>query len=241
MGKKNFEIVFCFFLMFVFAGCSKKTNYKITPEVFPTLRNKIVYIDKNTDWTENIDKNLEEKTFQGDKNGEIGLEGIDQTVAGQDKKYLSSEDDRLTIGVHNNLSELNIQERLFYQKNLPLEGEIYPEIEGFGSLDTGILESSVCDVIERFILGIDKKVPDETVIAQGSKFLLPVFTYDFQKIPKITKYLIGKPYIVQDEFMDEYQVPVRLYTKEGFIDSIFFMINQNNTYYVEQVYYGAKK
>ena len=57
------RIFLCLIIFFSFCllGCQKKVDYRVNPENYPLLKNKITYRDKKLEWTEPLDTELVEE------------------------------------------------------------------------------------------------------------------------------------------------------------------------------------
>ncbi|MCR5698532.1 MAG: hypothetical protein K6G52_02695 [Treponemataceae bacterium] len=213
-------------------GCQQKVDYRVNPETYASLKNKIVYRDNKLDWTESLDTTLVEEAPPADTSPKGIFEKLHFLQTQSKKDDTENTRKKLPEGFSEN-SALN---RVFIPKGTePVE--IYPNLVGFGSLDVTGVDEQVFEVISVFIEGMNKKELAVSCIAEKARFLKPVFEYDFAYIPPVDSFIVGKPFIVKEETLDEYQIPVRLVTQENNIDTVFFLSVQNNKYYIEQVYY----
>ena len=235
MKKSIFLLYLILIFSFFLVSCGSKTDYKLKAESNPSLRNKITYMDKKTDWTESLDSDLEEEKTEE----EITKNDIFSQIALAQKKFneKEAEDKKKASVLPAGFSENSLVSRMFIPKNVQMSDSKYPSIKNFASLDTRQVDDKVFELVKKFVDCMNKKELDLTCVSESSKFLKPVFEYDFLLLDKIDSYIIGKPFIVKNENVDEYQLPVRLFTENAYYDTVFFLVQQNGKYFVEQIYY----
>lgn len=199
------------------------------------------YLDNNINWTQNLDNILKEDESSKEDDFE-NSEEFKNMLPQQQHAYLlkkQEEKEKLKPKVPQGLQIVPFQDRLFFPKNEPPVEVLYPEYQNFGSLDISLLEPEIKNIIQKFIDGINQNKFEIDCISPETRFLEPIFLEDFENIEEVTSFIIGKPIIIQNEFINEYQVPVRLITENGFYNALFFLINQHDVYFIEQVNYGS--
>ena len=228
------RIFLCLIIFFSFCllGCQKKVDYRVNPENYPLLKNKITYRDKKLEWTEPLDTELVEEA----EPVATSPKGFFEKITFLQKQAKKDESDKNKKKLPDGFSENSLINRIFIPKDNEPVG-LYPNLVGFGSLDTTEIDERVFDVISTFVDSINNKQLSVSCIAEKARFLKPVFEYDFQFIPPVKSYIVGKPFIVKEETLDEFQIPVRLVTEENNIDTVFFFSLTDKKYYIEQVYY----
>lgn len=238
--NKFFQLCISIFLMMIFS-CSNSESKIIVTQTDNSLRNQMSYLDNNINWTQNLDNILKEDETQKEDDYENSTE-FKNLLPHQQREYLRQkelEKENQKPKVPQGLQAVAFQDRLFYPKNEPPVEALYPEYKNFGSLDISLLSSEIKSLIQKFIDGINQNKFEVDCISPETRFLEPIFLEDFEQIEEIISFIIGKPIIIQNEFINEYQVPVRLTTDNGFYNTLFFLVNQNDAYFIEQVNYGS--
>ncbi len=240
MGKLRIFIYSLFFSIFVFS-CSNSQTSIIVTKTDDSLRNKMSYLNNNILWTENLD-NILQKDESASEDDFENSEEFKNLLLHEQQEYLRKREEekenrkpKLPKGLH----EVDYQDRLFYPKNEPPVESLYPEFQNFGSLDISLLAPEIKSLIQKFIDGINQNKLEIDCISPETRFLEPIFLEDFALIEEITSFIIGKPVIIQNEFINEYQVPIRLVTENGFYNSLFFLVNMQDSFFIEQVNYGS--
>ena len=221
----------------VFSSCSKKTDYKVHVQKYPTLKNKITYMDKTTKWTEELEKSEKTEQASSESTSSSSSQSLFSKMNNAKEKEKESETKKET---QTSFSELANANRLFYPEEK--KAKLYPNLAGFTNLDTSKLDTKVFDLIAKVVECMNEKTFDTSIVAENYKFLKNVFIYDFKKLEKIESFIVGKPYAVEDT--GDLQIPVRLLSENIFYDTIFFISiegkNEKN-YFLEQIYFrGAQ-
>ena len=241
--KKNLRIAFSIVFFSVFTSfiflifsCGSKTDYRISVDENPSLRNKITYMDNKAKWTESLDTTLEEDKSEADK---VSSKELFSQIAFAQKKYKEIEeaDRKKATVLPAGFSENSVLNRIFIPKNIEMPDSQFPEIKNFGSLDTREVDDKIFELVEKFVSSINKKELDMSCVSESSKFLKPVFEYDFALLGNVDSFIVGKPFVVKNESVNEYQLPVRLIIADSHCDTILFLVNKGGKYYIEQVYY----
>lgn len=241
MFRTKFYFLFIFIFLLMVFSCSKEKNSLIVTKTDNSLRNKMAYLDNGIVWTENLDNILAENKENAEDDYE-NSEEFQRLLPHQKVEYQRKKEEELRKKkpvVPEGLSVVNFNERLFYPKNQPPVKNLYPELKDFGSLDTLLLAPEAKYVIEKFIEGQNQDKIEIDCISPDTRFLEPIFLQDFALIDNVDSFIIGKPIIIQNEFLNEYQVPVRMITEKGFYNTLFFLVNQQDKFYIEQVNYGS--
>ncbi|MBR0154947.1 MAG: hypothetical protein IJM22_02625 [Treponema sp.] len=100
--------------------------------------------------------------------------------------------------------------------------EIYPEIEGFASLDIRDIDSDALNLVQSFFSSFIKKKECDEFMESNSIFSLAIFSFDLNQKnidPSTCSYIIGKGYFSDNAF----EIPVRLYNKEKFVDTKIYI------------------
>lgn len=131
-------------------------------------------------------------------------------------KKLSENITDFTKNIHTNNS-FSLESVLASYKDEPL----MPVLHGFGSLDTSSIPSDVKGVLIGFCDAVIKKAGLEKCMdffSDETFFVLAFFLDDIAE-KKIASYLIGSPYVSENNF----EVPVRFFSDGNFFDcAIFF-------------------
>lgn len=239
MKKFIFEI-FSIFIFFIVFSCSDSKTAIIVTQADNSLRNQMAHLDNNILWTQNLDNILKEE-----ENAEENYEDSEEfkrLLPHEQREYIrkkEEEKEKNKRKIPEGLQEVAFHERLFYPKNHPPMEPLYPEIIDFGSLDLSLLAPEVEVVIDKFIQGMNEEKLEIDCISPETRFLEPIFLEDFSSIQNIDSYIIGKPIIIQNEYLNEYQVPVRMKCENGYYDSLFFLVNLQDSFFIEQVNYGS--
>lgn len=221
-------------------SCSDSKGTLIVTKSDNSLRNKMAYLDNGILWTENLDNILvDESNSEEDYENSEEFKNLlphEQREYRQKKEEEKKKNKRV---IPEGLNEVIFVNRLFYPKNEPPTNNLYPELINFGSLDTTLLAPEAKTVIETFIEGQNQDKLEIDCISPDTRFLEPIFLQDFALIDNVDSFIIGKPIIIQNEFLNEYQVPVRMITEKGFYNTLFFLVNQQDNFFIEQVSYGS--
>ncbi len=221
-------------------SCSNSQNSIIVPKTDDSLRNKMAYLDNGILWTENLDSILYEESNPEDDYE--NSEEFKNLLPHEQREYIRKREEEKQKSkkvIPEGLHEVNFQDRLFYPKNEPPTESLFPELQNFGSLDISLLAPEAKSVIEKFIEGQNQDKLELDCISPETRFLEPIFIQDFALIENVESFIIGKPIIIQNEFLNEYQVPVRMITENGFYNTLFFLVNEQDTFFIEQVNYGS--
>lgn len=229
------------FVILSFISCSNDTNSIITLKKDNTIKNEILYKDNSINWTTQLDTILKIETTTEDKKNlfdplESLPDEIKQHLTNKDKQNTEKTDEK---AFPRGLTELPFSDRLFYNKNQPESKEILPYLDGFTSLDTSSLIPEIINVIQKFINQANEKKISIDDISPDTRFLQPIYQKQIDSLEEITDVIFGKPFIEQNNYLNEYQVPVRLISPNGYYDDVFYMVNIDDKYYIEQIFFGS--
>lgn len=104
---------------------------------------------------------------------------------------------------------------------------VYPELTGFGSLDTTELTTDVRNKIDSFIKDFFEGNNTSSSLRSGRKWLPFVLRSSFNSFTKCDKWIYGKPYISADNKYPVYEMPVRLYSGNTYVDIIVSLLPEN--------------
>lgn len=124
---------------------------------------------------------------------------------------------------------------------------LYPQLEGFGSLDTSLLSQDVRNVLDSFCRAVSAEQPVDTLMAKDSLYSAVLFQDDLKGVWKerfnedfpekadglelFTRTLYGEPFI--DSGM--YDIPVRLYCAAGYIDTDVSLVQEDGAFKINQI------
>ena len=240
MFKNKFLILYISIFLLVIFSCSNDKNSLIVTKTDISLRNKMAYLDNNIVWTENLDDILYQSSNSEDDY--LNSEEFQNLLPHEQREYIQKKEEEKQKKkgvVPKGLQETNFIDRIFFPKNEPTSENLFPEIVGFTSLDISLLAPEAKNLIQKFIEGQNQDKLEIDCIFPDTRFLEPIFLQDFANIENVDSFIIGKPIIIQNQYLNEYQVPVRMITEKGFYNSLFFLVNQNDKFYIEQVSYGS--
>jgi hypothetical protein len=112
---------------------------------------------------------------------------------------------------------------------------VYPELAGFGPVDTSLLGNAERGKLGAFCSAIiaRDRTRAENLMNPDNRFLLVVFFTDIRDAEFTERYVMGRPGMRGDLW----QVPVRFFLKSGYIDiQIFFLQGESIT--IDQISYG---
>lgn len=122
---------------------------------------------------------------------------------------------------------------------LPETEAVYPEYDDFGELNLSDVPYSLVKFVDSFCresvcVAVDKRDIKPDILDSSYPFLEMVLEDELSSLHEVKSYLVAKP-----EFYDGvYQVPVRLFGNDKHTDILMFVNNINDTYQIDQVYFG---
>jgi hypothetical protein len=112
---------------------------------------------------------------------------------------------------------------------------IYPQLEGFGSLNTSLLDDEKRTLVSAFCEAVmaHNKEKAESLMNPQNAFLLTVFFDDIKNVSFTKRYIVGQPGMRGSLW----QVPVRFYVQDGWLGAwLFFRLGE--TLVIDQIIYG---
>ncbi|MDR3284977.1 MAG: hypothetical protein LBS97_07360 [Treponema sp.] len=112
---------------------------------------------------------------------------------------------------------------------------MYPELPGFGSLDTSNLNREQRTLLNNFcqaVTGDDREKAAET-FNQSTRFLLTLFFADIQNAG-LNSFIIGKPVVAGQTW----QVPVRFFASKSRLDVQMYLLYDTKSWIIDQIAYG---
>ncbi len=151
-----------------------------------------------------------------------------------------SEDDTSKPGEKNDLSYTVISENdnaLFFllQENVT---PVYPSLDGFGSLNTDSIPSILLVRITDFLDDLRTADIDKSFFNNEKQYLKTIIEYNFQNFTDYTHYIIGEAFAF-DNPANAYEIPIRLYFDNGYVDCFLFCILNKGVYEIEQFDIGT--
>ncbi len=109
---------------------------------------------------------------------------------------------------------------------------IYPNLQGFTSLDNSQLPNTLVNKMNTFLEKLPENVDENFILEQRTYviFYIKRSLFNFQ----IDSWLYGKP-VIQDNM---YEFSVRLFSDESYRDTHFFVVKTDNDFYIDQIQIG---
>ncbi len=135
------------------------------------------------------------------------------------------------------------KQNLFLQ--LPLSLYVLPETEGvypfyddFGELNLSEVSYSLVKFVNSFCSALcgmpDSRQVKSEVFDSTYPFLKTVLEEEITELHKIDTFYVAKPEI----YNGVYQVPVRLFGKDKYTDILMFIVQRDEKFVIEQIYFG---
>lgn len=116
--------------------------------------------------------------------------------------------------------------------------DIFPFIEGFGSLDLSLIPSDLYPIVKEVSNNLVKNKELDSFMAEDCLYSLGLFYLNLKKMGinrnEFNSYLIGSAFIT--EF--SYEIPIRLFCnkeKTKFLDINLFFLNEKKTWKIDQI------
>jgi hypothetical protein len=112
---------------------------------------------------------------------------------------------------------------------------VYPQLEGFGSLNTSLLDAEKRTLINSFCEAViaHNREKAESLMNPQTAFMLTVFFDAIKNVTFTKRYIIGQPGMRGSLW----QVPVRFYAADGWLGAwLFFRLGE--TLVIDQIIYG---
>jgi hypothetical protein len=111
---------------------------------------------------------------------------------------------------------------------------IYPELPGFGSLNTANLNAEQRSLVNGFCAAV---IAGNTAEASkhfhsATRFLFTLFWADIKE-RKLKSFIVGKPAIIDSTW----QIPVRFLAGDSYLDVQIYILHENN-WIIDQIAYG---
>lgn len=130
------------------------------------------------------------------------------------------------------------KEGQFFSYTILGDEQIYPYLDGFGSLDTSFLSQELLGFLTEFIKLLGKGELSEALFVKDTGFLAYSLNYTIKEFLPLENYIIGKPFLFPLENIVIYEIPVRLIFKNGYSDAMFYFEKQETAYFCQQVMLG---
>ena len=114
---------------------------------------------------------------------------------------------------------------------------IYPYLEGFANLDTSIIPEEINTAITRIMKKIISKEIEATLFSSASPWVYPLLKLEIEKLGLVKQYLVGMPHVTNDNFV-QYEIPIRLFLENGYVDIWMFYIEKDEKYLLDQINFG---
>ncbi len=118
-------------------------------------------------------------------------------------------------------------------QNYSIDEEVYPHLEGFGSLDTTSMPTNLYAFVNNFLQSLSNNEMNIEFFPEDKHFLKTIIEYDFQDYPKVSRYLIGEMFIF-DTPRTAYEIPIRLFFDESYADCFMYCEFIDGSYKVVQ-------
>ncbi len=118
-------------------------------------------------------------------------------------------------------------------QNYFVDEEVYPQIDGFGSLNTTSMPINLYTFINDFIQALSDNEMSSNFFPEDKIFLKTIIEYDFQDYPKISRYLIGEMFVF-DNPNNTYEIPIRLFFDENYADCFIYCEFVDDSYKIVQ-------
>ena len=168
------------------------------------------------------------------------VDAVDWVSAGDDEQENSELQERiirLPTGNSNNKAALFIADISGGQP-------VYPNAEGFTSLDTRMIPPAAYTVCKDLIEGCKKRELNADFFVSEYAFLKIVYEYELKRLPAVKNGLIGKARI---DTNGTFEIPVRLTAENGFVYLSVYLTRrgaentQGDVFKIEQIVFEEKK
>ena len=112
-------------------------------------------------------------------------------------------------------------------------------LESFSGLETREITTSLYNSLIVFLESIKNKDINNNFFIPGRPYLSILANFEFDGLPNITDWYIGKPFIVINDENPLYELPVRIIFSTGYKDIYLYLVNfQSDNLQIEQIVYG---
>lgn len=236
------KIIFCFFItvfILFFVACKNSNDSIEIISYTDTIKALTEEKNNTTVWTEKIDENILGKSTDDKQN--TGTSDVGLTDNAAEKQKLEVE--RAKSKNDDKKKSILLPEGLFLGKNSKIQNNIYPHLEGFGSLDLTLIAPEDYKTVDSLIKSFSEKKLQEDLIYEDSYYLKIILQLEIEQWPEILYWIIGKPFRGEIESIDSeiYEVPVRIFFSNGYRDVLVNLISTEKEYLVDQVLIGTLK
>ncbi|MGL4986963.1 MAG: hypothetical protein ACRC5H_07495 [Treponemataceae bacterium] len=118
--------------------------------------------------------------------------------------------------------------------------DVYPYLEGFGSLDTSGIPSEILDLLDLFFsMAVLPEKPnrsiDNSLLTQDLDFLPIILTYHFSRLHAVKYTLYGEAIELENSF----QIPVRFQGEDRYTDANLFVSKAELSYLIDQIQFAT--
>ncbi len=121
----------------------------------------------------------------------------------------------------------------------PRSTSVYPELNGFGSLDTTELSPAIKKQTENFLQNLESGIVDSSYFDSDYRFAAVTAQYQLNLInDTFSQFMIGKPFIPQNTERPVFEIPVyAVMHKTGYRIRLFLNPDQavKNTFLIQQI------
>ncbi len=142
---------------------------------------------------------------------------------------VASSDTKFNITIKNDME-------LFLYNNS--DKEVYPSLEGFGSLNTSNMSKNLLNFISSFLESVQKKNIDILFFEYEKIYMQTVLEYNLRDYPDFTDFVIGEAFAF-DTPKYSYEIPARMYFSGGYTDVTIFCQFIEDAYKIGQCNIGA--
>lgn len=204
-------------LLFLSCSNGNSTPFLFNPE--DSLRAKSTMHASNVTWTA-------EKEFF-----------MDELSVPQDDNALSQGEDVFFDQAALPLEFLGDSQSLFLNR-VEFYPPIYPELEGFGSLNTSILPPMLVSLVDDFLKSVQTSDIGTSFFPDDKSYLKILIDYDFNFLPKLKTWILGEPFLLTSDTHLVFEIPIRLVFDTGFSDIFIYCADFDGRFKIEQFSIG---
>ncbi len=110
---------------------------------------------------------------------------------------------------------------------------VYPYIDGFGSLNTEGISQNLFSFIYDFLESLPTLTLDVSFFQEEKKYVKTLIEYNFRNYTHFSDYVIGEAFVF-DAPISGYEIPIRFYFEDGYLDCFLYCVFTENGYVIEQ-------